>query len=383
MKTSHKLTIKDFAQIRKVEIEFGDLTVLTGAQGTGKSLALQWLKAALDGRHVFASLRDAGQTAQNASEMIEMIFGIGMGPGWTSKSSVTFDGKTINPTTLKQRGSEEESVFFIPAHRALLISDGWAMPFQRLNSDMPVVARMFSQNLFDRFNSIREGDLFPLDRVLKKEYRDLIDDAVFHGGKIRLEQDAQRAKRLKMTHGDSSLPFMTWTAGQREFAPMLLGLYHLLPGQQKLKRPEIDWVIIEEPEMGLHSQAISVFLLLVLDLLWRGYRVVLSTHSNHVLAAIWMIQRLKENGADGKSLSQAFGVSGSSEMKKVTKTALEKSYRVHHLSYDAKNEVISKDISLLDPDAAESEEYGWGGLADFQSEFGRAVREAVNRNPSP
>ncbi len=32
----------------------------------------------------------------------------------------------------------------------------------------------------------------------------------------------------------------------------------------------IDWLIIEEPEMGLHPQAVMVFMLLVLDLLWRG-----------------------------------------------------------------------------------------------------------------
>ena len=54
---------------------------------------------------------------------------------------------------------------------------------------------------------------------------------------------------------------MTWTAGQREFTPLLLGLYHLLPPRKLLKQPHIEWVIVEEPEMGLHPQAITVFLL--------------------------------------------------------------------------------------------------------------------------
>jgi hypothetical protein len=34
------LAISNFAHIGKISLEFGDLTVLVGAQGTGKSLAL-------------------------------------------------------------------------------------------------------------------------------------------------------------------------------------------------------------------------------------------------------------------------------------------------------------------------------------------------------
>ena len=55
----HRLGIQNFAHIRDVSITFGDLTVLVGAQGTGKSLALQWLKTAVDGRQIVSALRDA------------------------------------------------------------------------------------------------------------------------------------------------------------------------------------------------------------------------------------------------------------------------------------------------------------------------------------
>lgn len=108
----------------------------------------------------------------------------------------------------------------------MLISDGWAAPFQKLTSETPVVARIFSENLYKLFTSRDSEKLFPLDRVLKKEYRDLINESVFHGGTVGLEQDQQHSKRLKLRHGDAQLPFMTWTAGQREFTPLLLGLYH-------------------------------------------------------------------------------------------------------------------------------------------------------------
>ena len=67
--------------------------------------------------------------------------------------------------------------------------------------ETPVVARLFSQNLFDRFNANKSDQLFPLDRALQKEYRELIDDAIFHGGSVGIEEDGQHTKRLKLTHG--------------------------------------------------------------------------------------------------------------------------------------------------------------------------------------
>src|SRR5580704_17968335 len=234
------LTVRKFAQLADVSIEFGDLTVLVGAQGSGKSLALQWLKTALDGKQIVSQLRDAGQNVAEVDKLVDLIFGVGMGGAWTPGTTVTLDSKRITPASIPRRGSGEEKAFFIPAHRSMLISDGWAAPFQKLNAETPVVARLFSQNLFELFSPTGKGErLFPLDRVLKKQYRDLIDQAVFHGGTVGLEEDAQHAKRLKLTHGKAQLPFMTWTAGQREFTPLLLGLYHLLPPRKILKQEGI------------------------------------------------------------------------------------------------------------------------------------------------
>jgi hypothetical protein len=137
-------------------------------------------------------------------------------------------------------------------------------------------------------------------------------------------------------------------------------------------------VIVEEPEMGLHPQAITVFLLLVLDLLWRGYRVVLSTHSPHVLTAVWMLQRLKEYEARWQLVCQAFGVAPTPPLRKVAEAAIEKEYRVYSFAFDDDGEVRSKDISALDPDAEDESISGWGGLTELSSRFGDAVRDAVN-----
>lgn len=371
------LHVKNFAQIENAEVEFGDLTVLVGPQATGKSLLLQWFKVALDLGEIVNALREAGHDVQARSSLIDLTFGEGMGAAWTEGlTSIQFDGRPVSVTSRKRR--PVGSVLFIPAHRALLLSEGWPAPFLKLNADVPVVARLFSQNLYLRFSGRQASALFPVERILKEEYRELIDRAVFHGGRVELDKQGL-GYRLRLAYGERiKLPFMTWTAGQREFTPLLLGLYHVLPPRSQKKREEIDWVIVEEPEMGLHPQGIAVFMLLVLDMLWRGYKVVLSTHSPLVLDVVWAIRQLAENKARWQLLADAFEVRTSQSIQQVMEHAFTREYRVHFLEMNAKGKVHSRDISQLDPSSENSAEADWGGLTGFSSRFGAAVRSAVN-----
>lgn len=105
------LNIQNFAHIAEVSIEFGDLTVLVGAQGTGKSLVLQWLKTALDGKQIVSVLRDAGQDVSKPDALIDLIFGVGMGAAWREDSTVSFNGKAIRPASIGKLGSEERRLF--------------------------------------------------------------------------------------------------------------------------------------------------------------------------------------------------------------------------------------------------------------------------------
>lgn len=376
-------SIREFAHIREVRLALGDLTVLVGPQGAGKSLALQWLKVGMDGRQLVRALESAGHVTNKANVLVDLIFGTGMGPAWRDgQTEVVLGRRKVSPKTLGRIGDGTEELFFVPAHRSMLISDGWAAPFQKLTADTPSVARVFSQNLFDRFSGKESETLFPVDKRLKKEIRDKIDDAVFHGGTVGVEEDAQHARRLRMVHGKMHLPFMTWTAGQREFTPLLLGLYHLLPSTQLRKRPETDWVVIEEPEMGLHPQAVTAVLLLVLDLLWRGYRVVLSTHSPHVLTMLWMKRLLQTHHARWQLVCDAFDVPRSQQMQRVAESALVKDYRAYSLDFDGRGRVVSVDISKLDPESPDERIAGLGGLTAYSSRFGDVVREAVNEDHS-
>lgn len=375
------LRIQNFAHVADANLTLGDLTVVVGPQGAGKSLALQWLKVALDGKQLVDALKASGHPTDRPDVLIDLIFGSGMAPSWVEgETRVKFGRRTISLSGIGRIGNGGERLFFVPAHRSMLISDGWAAPFQKLNAETPAVARLFSQNLFDRFSGKASGTLFPVERRLKKEIRDKIDAAVFHGGRVGIEEDAQHALRLRLVHGDMHLPFMTWTAGQREFTPLLLGLYHILPSTKVRKRSGTDWVVIEEPEMGLHPQAVTAVMLLVLDLLWRGYRVVMSTHSPHVLTLLWMMKRLQEHNARWQLVCQAFGVRDPQNMHLVAKAALQKDYRAHLMDLGEDGKVRAVDISTLDPDAADERIAGWGGLTEYSSHFGDAVRMAVNES---
>lgn len=382
----HSLEVRRFGQIEEARIEFGDLTVLVGPQATGKSLLLQWLKAAVDIGEIAFALKEAGHDVRSAENLLNLTFGEGMAGAWVDgETSVKFDGRPVLPSSWTRglKKKEQGSVFFIPAHRALLLAEGWPAPFLKLNADTPVVARLFSQNLYQRFSGRQAAALFPVERILKAQYRDLIDEAIFHGGKVRLEKEGLRYRLRLAFQGGVELPFMTWTAGQREFTPLLLGLYHVLPPRKAKKLDEVDWVVIEEPEMGLHPQAIAVFMLLVLDLLWRDYRVVISTHSPLVLDAVWAIRRMREHSAKWQFLSDAFYVTRSQSVHKVMEHALASSYRVFFLEMNSRTRrVRAKDISNLDPESTDDAEANWGGLTGFSSQFGEAVRAAVNEAES-
>jgi len=115
---------------------------------------------------------------------------------------------------------------------------------------------------------------------------------------------------------------MVWSAGQREFVPLLLGLYWFASPTKVKRRGGIRWVMIEEMEMGLHPKGIEVMLFIILDLLWRGYRVCLSTHSPHVLDSSGLSVS-SENIRPIQGSPKDVCVAANAETLKVAKSALE------------------------------------------------------------
>ncbi|MFO0757617.1 MAG: AAA family ATPase [Byssovorax sp.] len=382
------LHVERFAHIGRVSIELGDLTLLVGPQAAGKSLLLQLLKLAIDGDAIARTIQDYGLVFADQRQFLERYLGADMGTAWkTGKTKVSWKGRPLDLASIIKKRSGKHAVYFVPAHRTLMVSEGYPPTFQQFRPETPFVVRHFSEEVRGiLLKGFGDGALFPQTKRLKGKIREKIDDAIFHGAKLR--DDTTRVQRqLVLDHGDTRLSYMTWTAGQREFIPLLLGLYYLLPAGQRPQRQGTSWVIIEEPEMGLHPKGIMAVMLLVLDLLSRGYRVVMSTHSPLVVDVVWAIknlQSMRKHGAKWQDVLSLFDIEHVTKATAKGEAAmaervLKKRYRVYSLDLDENNVAGSTDISSLDPGDANQTIAGWGGLTGFSGRIGEVVGKVVGR----
>ncbi len=371
------LHIGNLGQIRQAELKFGDLTVLVGPQATGKSITLQLLKLLVDTGYVQHELSRHGMDwERKLPNFFDLFFGEGMKSIWRDGSAVSWNGSPVDMAALVKRMKPkgDEKLFFIPAQRVLALRDGWPRPFTDYAAGDPFAVRDFSEKL--RVLVEREfttDSLFPQPKRLKASFRDLLQRDVFANFQLRVDRyRSQKRLVLGATDKSEQLPYMVWSAGQREFVPLLLGFYWLMPPTKVAKRGKIEWAVIEELEMGLHSRAISVVMLMVFELLHRGYKVCISTHSPQVLECAWALKHLKQHGARPEALLEVFKVPKSQGLLEVAEAVMAKDIRVFHFDSDTQQ---ARDISALDPETGESGVDGWGGLSEFSSR----VNEAVGR----
>jgi hypothetical protein len=375
-----RLCVENVGQIKRADVTFGDLTVLVGPQASGKSIFLQFLKLLVDPGHVLSELKKYGlDWERKVTTFLDIYLGEGMNAAWReSNSRLSLAGHDVDLATLvsKQKKDKRESLFFIPAQRVLtLVREGWPRPFSDYSSGDPFAVREFSEKLRVLMEEFaRQPLLFPQTKRLKGEFRQLLDRTVFRRFGLKVDR-ARPQKRLVLAQETGAhLPYMVWSAGQREFVPLLLGFYWLLPPTRVPRRGSIDWVVIEELEMGLHPRAISVVALMVFDLLQRGYRVCISTHSPQVLEAVWVLKLLSEHGPEPDALLKVFQAQKTSPMRRLAAGALDKEARIFYFDPESG---VTRDISALDLDAEEAGRGGWGGLSEFSGRANRAVARAV------
>jgi energy-coupling factor transporter ATP-binding protein EcfA2 len=381
-----RLQLKNVGQIEDTDIEFGDLTVLVGPQATGKSIFLQFLRLLVDTGYVIDELRKHGLVwNKDIGHFLDIYLGEGMRGVWRNgdnRSVIIYNDDPIDLSTViqRRRRSKTESLFFIPAQRVLTLGRGWPRPFSDYGASDPFSVRDFSEKIRllmeTGWGRSEGGEIFHQTRRLKNELRKILDRTVFHGFGLRVDtHGAQKRLVLKAKGAEATLPFMVWSAGQREFVPLLVGFYWLLPPTKVPRRQEVEWVVIEEPEAGLHPNGISAVLLLILDLLARGYRVCLSTHSPHVLDVVWALRVIREHQAPSIKILDLFNTRKTDPMKEMADAVLGKIARVYY--FDQKTG-RTHDISGLDPGSEEASEAGWGGLSEFSGHVADVVAKVVN-----
>jgi len=374
-----RLTIRNLGPIVEADVEFGDLTVLVGPQATGKSIFLQMLKLVVDTPSIRKELSNFSiDWNDDLPAFLQAYLGEGMDSIISEDSMLAVDGHARRLTAFarKQPGEEKaEQLFYIPAQRVLSMRDGMTRSFAEYRFGDPFCLREFSHKLHVLVQSeFIRGEFFPQSNRLKETLRNLVAERIY--GDLKLVKDTTGyEKRIVLeTGGGRSLPFLVWSAGQREFTPLLLGFYWLLPPTRTSTRQSLRWAVIEEPEMGLHPAAISATMALVLELLARGYKVCLTTHSPHVLDMVWALRFLQENGGTLEDVKSLFSLSGPGA-NLIAEPALEKVYRTYYFP----REGLAQDISSLDPGDERSEVSGWGGLTGFSEHVAEVVSKVARR----
>ena len=379
-----RIRAKNIGPVREADIRFGDLTVFVGPQATGKSIFLQLLKLLVDRRSIHETMRYYGHGQfVGADEFLDRYFGEGMASIWSEETSRLAVGERLKPTDLLAyarpgRTRNLENMFYIPAQRVMSLRDGMTRPFTDYRAGDPFVLRDFSDKLhWIVQNEIGvDEDVFPRQKRFAEPLRRPLEEHVFGGFGLRTDTSAHQGRLILNSSRDRPLPYLVWSAGQREFVPLLLGLYWLCPPSRVARREDFHWVVIEEPESGLHPNGIGAVLALVMDLLSRGYRVCLSTHSPHVLDIVWALRFFQENDAQRWDVLKLLSLRSTPKTRQMADRALESEFRTYYFARDGE----VRDISDLDPGADDVAEGGWGGLTEFSGKVGDIVAEVASRN---
>ena len=374
------LKIRNFGPIGDVDVKFGDLTFFLFFQASGKSLFLELLKYIIDKEFVLSTLRKYNYIIdkKNPQKVLDTFFGDGMNKIFKPDTEIAYNGRNVSlDSLLKRNVPKKESMFYIPAQRILSIADGRPKNFMEFDMATPYVLKSFSETLRIYIQG-GMGDpetLFPVSNRLKSALKQSFDENIFHGGKIVMEENSGQ-KKMKMKIDDMSIPFMTWSAGQKEFMPLLIAFYCLSgPASQVFKKDNYKYVVIEEPEMGLHPQAIKAVLLEILELIHSGLKVVVSTHSTTLLDFAWAFNIVKGSSASNKynALYEMFDLHKNAATAQIFEGLLDKQLSTYYFSRSANGKVLSTDISSLDAGSEDSAVSEWGGLSQFSSKVADIV----------
>ena len=376
-----QFSIKNLGPISEATVDFGDLTFLVGPQATGKSLFLETLKLVSDGGHIVHTLDTYSYATGRVENILNAYYGDGMSKLWREDTSATYGEKTYCGTSwLLEKGHEpspKESLLYVPAQRILSLSDGRPKNFMEFDAATPYVLRHFSETLRMFFGHITSMG----DRVIQfrsdaggAHHQTILysraEQEIFNNADITIEEERGQ-KQLFQRIGGMRVPFMSWSAGQKEFIPLLFVFYRLVDGEQ------YKYVIIEEPEMGLHPRAINTIILQMLIFMQAGCRIIVSTHSPMFLEFAWAFNFLQSLKTARFHEALAEILSMDHWEKGMTDKVSTKQIKTYFFQRNSDGKVSTDDISSLDVDDPDSISYGWGELSAFSAKTARIVSKYV------
>lgn len=376
----NNIRIANFGPIHNLDIRLADLTILLGPQASGKTLFLQMLKLLLDKDYIVQTLERYNYIIdKQPNQILDYYFGERLSSLWGGKTTVCLDGVEYKKRFLLEKnvGIVLEKLFYIPAQRILAIADGRPKNFMEYDISSPFVLRNFSETLRLFFQNGLGGQhtLFPLSNRLKGGMKKAFDKNIFHGGEVIIDEQSGQ-KKMRMKVGETSFPFMAWSAGQKEFMPLLMAIYCLSgPPAKSISKEQYEYVVIEEPEMGLHPQAIQTVILQILEFIASGYKVIVSTHSTVLLEFAWTYKILQHFSKEIQisALCELFNIQPDSNVrKKILDSITDKDINTYYFSH-SENGVKTSNISSLDIASDNIGEAEWGGLSQFATRASEVV----------
>ena len=361
--------VENLGPIAKADVTFGDLTILTGPQASGKTLFLETFALSYD-PYTIATEYLISNESIILNDFLDFFFGDSMHSvihedtkfylnSEVIRLSHLFNNLPITQTSLIVKSLINNMwpiLYYIPAQRSLALSEGRIKtPGDFINS--PYVLVQFSNYLqqYVRNNSAE---------ILKETVNDY---ELLKNTEINMRRNAG-SPRLEMTIDKQVIPYMAWSTGQRELTPMLMVLDYCngmfkTASKENPNEKRTKYIVIEEPELGLHPRAIIEFMFTVLKLMNSGVKVIISTHSSTPLDFVWTMNRLKHKGVKSfAALAEMFDFK--IKDKDFFDGLFEKEVKVYYFAPDPKTrKVHSKDISSLDVESEDEDVSNWGGMS--------------------
>ena len=141
-------------------------------------------------------------------------------------TTLAMGGKTVDLGSLarsREGGTVGESLFYIPAQRVMSFRDGLTRPSSEYRAGDPFVLCAFSEDLHQLVQTdfAKAGGLFPKRNRLNDTLRKPLAEHVFGGFELKTEVAKMQRRIVLEDDGGTVLPYLVWSAGQREFIPFL------------------------------------------------------------------------------------------------------------------------------------------------------------------
>lgn len=288
-----QLKISGFKCFEEASFELNNITVMTGANSSGKSSLIQsllFLKLASDERKVrlddprialnYGKVDDI--INENVKDVVEFYLGRSR---FSFKDYEVSEENIINFVVDSEDNPFKNGLSYLSADR---IGPRYAIPISSEKDDCGCKGEQ-TPNVINNnaFTKIRENRQYRPGGNFQIQLDDWIG-TIFPGVSVRIKQSGDTHCQLTLrTYGSQSSPVATNVGFGISYAlPILVNC---------LLAKDNSWVIIENPEAHLHAKAQSNMGYFLGIMAASGLRIVVETHSEHIVNGIRRVVVSKES----------------------------------------------------------------------------------------